>query len=121
MARAYQIIWNNTAPTRAYEDAEAAVSVVANVFPVQWQEGLAMIRTLERESVDYEVVFKQGIIRVVDPDVCWLTACGGVETPFTYEGKTYLYMWNCATHEHAYYCKDDDVFYSNYETRELHR
>ena len=44
----------------------------------------------------------------------WVVACGGTETPFTYNGKTYLYMWNPATGEHAYYCETDDLFVEDY-------
>jgi len=45
-----------------------------------------------------------------DDAYAWQPACGGLELPFDYDGKTYLYMWNTETGEHSYYCMTDDVF-----------
>lgn len=45
----------------------------------------------------------------------WIPACGGTETPFTKNGKKYLYMWNYRTKEHAYYCITDDIFVEDIE------
>jgi len=44
-------------------------------------------------------------------DSCyWVKASGGYESPFTCQGKRFLYMWNTSTKEHAYYCITDDIF-----------
>ena len=48
-------------------------------------------------------------------DYAWQPACGGTETPFTWGDKTYLYMWNTETGEHAYYNQTDDVFEDSVE------
>lgn len=48
-------------------------------------------------------------------DYAWRPACGGLETPFTWADKEYLYMYNHATGEHAYYNATDDVFEQNVE------
>ena len=45
-----------------------------------------------------------------DERYAWVPACGGTETEFEYDGKTYLYMWNYVTKDHAYYCVTDDAF-----------
>lgn len=36
--------------------------------------------------------------------------CGGTETPFPYEGKMYLYVWNRVELKHEYYCFTTDEF-----------
>ena len=51
----------------------------------------------------------------MDSENCWEAACGGLETPFQYRGKTYLYMWNRMTGQHAHYCQTDDVFLNKEE------
>ena len=118
MNRAYQIIWANSAPSAAIDSAERAVSVAADVYPIQWQDGVRMVKALERQSVGFEAYIRQesgppaGVIRVVDVDQCWVVACGGAEEPFTMNHVEWLYMWNRATHEHTYYCKHTDVFWS---------
>lgn len=48
-------------------------------------------------------------------NAAWVPACGGTERPFQMKGKTYLYMWNVSTCEHAHYCVTDDVFLSTSE------
>jgi hypothetical protein len=40
----------------------------------------------------------------------WAVGCGGSETPFTKDGKRYLYVWNCQDRKHYYYCYDTDIF-----------
>lgn len=40
----------------------------------------------------------------------WISACGGTEQPFVFQGKHYLYMWNRSSKVHAYYCITDEVF-----------
>ena len=44
----------------------------------------------------------------------WGLACNGTEEEFQgLDGKTYQYMWNGIVgkgSEHAYYCKNDDLF-----------
>lgn len=51
-------------------------------------------------------------------DAAWQPACGGTELPFQKDGKTYLYMWNPLTGQHAHYCETDDVFLSAAEASE---
>lgn len=65
-------------------------------------------------------MFKDELNKIATGHYQWIIACGGTETPFTYEGKTYTYMWCPATREHAYYCHEDDTFYADYVTREIH-
>lgn len=36
--------------------------------------------------------------------------CGGFEVPTTYQGRTYLYVWNRIKRIHEYYVFEDDVF-----------
>lgn len=62
-----------------------------------------------------EVIEKMDILnsyRIVDLSDGheWRPACGGLEKPFTWGDKEYLYMYNHATGEHAYYNATDDVF-----------
>lgn len=45
----------------------------------------------------------------------WRPACGGMETPFHWGDKEYLYMYNTITGEHAYYNATDDIFEPNVE------
>ena len=45
----------------------------------------------------------------------WRPACGGMERPFEWHGKEYLYMYNHETGEHAYYNSTDDVFETEVE------
>jgi hypothetical protein len=125
MKRAYQIIWKESEPSPAFESAEQAVAVAADVVRIQWQDGVRMIRNLERGKVGTDIYIRQwdeppiGSIRVVDVDNCWVVACGGTEEPFLMGGKSYTYYWNRATHKHAYYCHGDDVFLTpdEFETR----
>jgi hypothetical protein len=49
----------------------------------------------------------------------WKIAGGGTETPFTYNGETFLYMWNLATGQHAYYNYNRDIFVKDFRTNEL--
>jgi hypothetical protein len=54
----------------------------------------------------------------------WYVGCGGTETPFTLNGKRYLYVWNMAERKHYYYCFDEDLFISDtdfHATRLLNR
>ncbi len=39
----------------------------------------------------------------------WIPACGGDEKPFEHEGTRWLYVFNPATHEHAYLNLDTDL------------
>ncbi len=55
------------------------------------------------------------ILDAYDHGHAWRPACGGLETPFEWGGKEYLYMYNHATGEHAYYNATDDVFEQNVE------
>ena len=55
------------------------------------------------------------ILDAYDHGHAWRPACGGLETPFTWGDKEYLYMYNHATGEHAYYNATDDVFEPNVE------
>jgi hypothetical protein len=45
----------------------------------------------------------------------WRPACGGMERPFEWADKEYLYMYNHETGEHAYYNATDDVFENSVE------
>ena len=45
----------------------------------------------------------------------WRPANGGLEKPFTWNNKEYLYMWNAMTGEHAYYNATDDKFETEVE------
>ena len=38
----------------------------------------------------------------------WVPGCGGSETPFKFEGQTYLYCWHTRTGEHAYIHLESD-------------
>jgi hypothetical protein len=37
--------------------------------------------------------------------------CGGCERPFNYNGRTYLYVWDCVANKHYYHCYDDDTLH----------
>ena len=39
----------------------------------------------------------------------WKPACGGTETPFKFEGQTYLYCWHTGTGKHAYIHLESDM------------
>ena len=45
----------------------------------------------------------------------WRPANGGMEKPFEWRNKEYLYMYNTKTGEHAYYNSTDDVFMDEVE------
>ncbi len=45
----------------------------------------------------------------------WRPACGGLEKPFEWRGKEYLYMYNHQSGEHAYYNATDDKFETEVE------
>ena len=39
----------------------------------------------------------------------WVSGCGGTETPFKFEGQTYLYCWHTGTGKHAYLHVESDT------------
>lgn len=39
----------------------------------------------------------------------WVPACGGSETPFTYEGQRYLYCWHTGAKVHGYIHLESDM------------
>lgn len=39
--------------------------------------------------------------------------CGGFEVPTTYQGRTYLYVWNRVLEQHEYYVFETDEFISD--------
>lgn len=39
----------------------------------------------------------------------WVAACGGLEQPFDHDGRTYLYVFNPATHKHGYLDMGTDI------------
>jgi hypothetical protein len=41
--------------------------------------------------------------------------CGGTETPISFEGETYLYVWNHREKRHEYYCFSADRFIADDE------
>ncbi|MDC0317967.1 hypothetical protein OAL45_00765 [bacterium] len=40
-----------------------------------------------------------------------VVGCDGTETPSSYAGKHYLYVWNKDLRMHLYYCFEDDLYY----------
>lgn len=42
----------------------------------------------------------------------WKPACGGNETPFTYGGEQWLYVWN--GERHGYLRLSEDVVYTDF-------
>jgi hypothetical protein len=45
--------------------------------------------------------------------------CAGLETPFRFENKYYLYVWNMTTKKHEYYCFDDDIYISDFHMENM--
>lgn len=43
-----------------------------------------------------------------------VVGCDGKESPFSYKGRHYLYVWNKDIAMHLYYCFEDDVYYFDY-------
>lgn len=39
----------------------------------------------------------------------YVVGCNGSETPITWNGKHYIYMWSKVTSTHDYYCLEDDM------------
>lgn len=57
-------------------------------------------------------------VQILDPyseGHAWRPACGGLEKPFEWRGKEYLYMYNHQSGEHAYYNATDDKFETEVE------
>jgi len=45
----------------------------------------------------------------------WVPACGGLETPFTYNNTRWLYVFNWATQERGYLNLDTDIVEEDYK------
>lgn len=45
----------------------------------------------------------------------WVAGGGGKETPFTYNNKRWLYVYNHKTREHGFLDMDSDIVYNSYE------
>ncbi len=67
---------------------------------------MTMIRPIRRNTSEYE-------------SDAWEVACGGNETPFTFDGQTFTYMWNTETKRHAYYNHTKDIFVRDFRTNDL--
>jgi hypothetical protein len=75
---------------------------------------------MEKYYDSYEAIFnsiKEEVHTPYDEETPddWEPACGGTEHPFDWGGKTYLYMYNKTTGEHAYYNLTEDIFEQNVE------
>lgn len=55
----------------------------------------------------------------VGPQDKWIVAAGGQETPFTFNGERFTYMWNAKLKKHAYYNHNRDVLVTDFRTGEL--
>jgi|TARA_B100001094_G_scaffold5015_1_gene4528 hypothetical protein len=42
-------------------------------------------------------------------NAAYCVACDGDEVPSTWNGKTYIYMYNWQDRQHDYYCFEDDI------------
>lgn len=58
-------------------------------------------------------ITEESTVELLDPYSAyhaWRPANGGTATPFTWEDKEYLHMYNLDTGEHAYFNATDDCF-----------
>ena len=62
---------------------------------MQTQEWTIIGRTYKFGHLNYEV------------------GCGGTETPYCWNGKHYLMVWNKTEKKHEHYCFEDDLFYQS--------
>lgn len=49
----------------------------------------------------------------------WYPACSGLEVPFTFNGKQWLYVYNPVQHKHGYLDISADIVYADTDFQDM--